>query len=221
MENQIDSRAWEKETNFEGPFKEGDEEPTYSICTDTSLPGEEDEERREQIMSASQLCTCGWQNQQPDCAHLRAGTALHAGTCIPLFDVGDRIVVESYTSLLPGEPWLETVVGTVLEIDDDSGVVKLSEEPHAGWRKRHFGYRKQPADRFYLAPASGSPFGCAARRRVAVGCDATEVNEKSGTDCIAEATAAGTNIKQNEKRPEDGINKKKRGRPKGSKNKQR
>ena len=78
---------------------------------------------------------------------------------MPLFSVGDRVVVDRRTNLLPGDPWLETIVGRVRSIDDESGAVSILDEegdprhPPCRW----FSLRDELTD-FRFAPARGNPF---------------------------------------------------------------
>jgi len=101
-----------------------------------------------------------WQSKRPPIEHLKDGIAvLGDGSSVVLFDVGDRIVVDTRTSLLKGLPWLETIVGRVRSIDDDTGMVSLYDEdsdfrsPRARWASFKDGLAC-----FKLAPAKGSPF---------------------------------------------------------------
>ena len=111
-----------------------------------------------------------WQARRPRIEHLspavvsQAGernpdTGLLASVILPLFDVGDRIVVDVRTTFLPSTPWLHTLVGKVRSIDDDTGVVSLYDEdsdprcPMVRWVSFKDGLHD-----FRLAPAKGNPF---------------------------------------------------------------
>lgn len=101
-----------------------------------------------------------WQAKRPVIEHLRTGVFVQAdGTILPLFDVGDRIVVDRRTTLLRGIPWLETIVGKVRTIDDESGLVTVWDEdgdPRSPpTRYTNF---KDPYHIFKLAPDRGNPF---------------------------------------------------------------
>lgn len=102
-----------------------------------------------------------WQSQRPPIGHLPE--AIHVPSDgsdpVPLFDVGDRIVVDCLTDLLDGLPWLQTVVGKVRSIDDTSGLVSVYDEstdarnPMVKWVSF-----KSNMFTLKLAPAHGNPF---------------------------------------------------------------
>ena len=101
-----------------------------------------------------------WQSRRPFTEHLLRGTTtLEDGSVLPLFDVGDRVVLDTRTRLLKGDPWLETVVGKVRSIDDDTGLVSLFDEesdprsPMIRW-----GSFREELQSFFLAPTKGNPF---------------------------------------------------------------
>jgi hypothetical protein len=102
-----------------------------------------------------------WQSKRPPIDHLR--DALHVdhqtGDIVPLFDVGDRIVVDRRTTLLKGVPWLETIVGKVRSIDDDTGLVTVYDED-SDPRNPPVRYTsfKDGLHTFKLAPERGNPF---------------------------------------------------------------
>jgi len=115
-----------------------------------------------------------WQARRPGIAHLKPAvisqpgelnpdTGLMAMLTLPLFDVGDRIVVDVRTDLLNGDPWLHTLVGKVRSIDDDTGVVSLYDEesdirnPMVRWVSY-----LNPLQDFRLAPPKGDPFAVSA-----------------------------------------------------------
>jgi len=102
-----------------------------------------------------------WQSHRPNVDHLRPGLLEDpsTGTGLPVFDVGDRLVVDVRTALLSGSPWLHTVVGRVLSIDDDTGVVSLEDEssdPRAP-TVRHVSMCDGLHD-FRVPPPKGDPF---------------------------------------------------------------
>lgn len=102
-----------------------------------------------------------WQSRRPPIDHLPDG--LHVdhvtGDIVPLFDVGDRVVVDRRTNLLKGIPWLETIVGKVRSIDDEKGLVQIYDEdsdprnPPVRYTSFLDGFHT-----FKLAPARGNPF---------------------------------------------------------------
>lgn len=101
-----------------------------------------------------------WQAKRPNIDHLKdAVHVMEDGSCLPLFDVGDRIVVDRRTKLLDGLPWLETIVGKVRSIDDDSGLVTIwdeeSDQRNPACRYTNF---KDNLHIFKLAPVKGNPF---------------------------------------------------------------
>jgi hypothetical protein len=102
-----------------------------------------------------------WQDKRPPIGHL--ADAIHVpndGTdAVPLFDMGDRIVVDCCTDLLRGLPWLQTIVGTVRSIDDTSGTVSLyDEDSDARNPMVRFVSFKSNLFTLKLAPAKGDPF---------------------------------------------------------------
>lgn len=128
-------------------------------------------------------------SRKPIIDHLKPGTVVSEGETYPIFNIGDRVVVERRSSLLPGSPWLDTQIFTIESIDDDSGVVRGRSEELL--RSGFFSF-KDALTIVKLAPARGNPFKAANIAR----------EEKK-----AEKKAA---LKPGEKV--------RRGRPKGSKN---
>lgn len=115
-----------------------------------------------------------WQSRRPRILHLKEAVTRIPGEggepdeLLPLFDVGDRIVVDRCTSLLRGDPWLETIVGRVRSIDDETGLVTMFDE--AGDPRmmlvRYTNFKDVLHD-FRLAPARGNPFTVSAVRQAA------------------------------------------------------
>jgi hypothetical protein len=98
--------------------------------------------------------------KRPSCDRLSPGVAtLDDGTRLPLFNTGDRVIVERMASCLAGHPWLDTVVGRVKSIDDETGHVVLEDEdsdprlPARCHRSFTSGLHV-----FWLAAAKGNPF---------------------------------------------------------------
>lgn len=117
------------------------------------------------------------------------------GSQIPLFEVGDRIVIERRAGdILRGAPWLDTQTYQVMHIDDETGNLRLwnKELCQHGWGN----YITGPArgDVYKLAPNTRASFNKKKRGR-----------PRKNPEKEVNAT------------PQDGE-KKKRGRPKGSKN---
>jgi hypothetical protein len=100
-----------------------------------------------------------WQARRPPISHLSAGIVEANGERLPLFDINSRIVVEHRAACLDGNPWLETLVGRVQSIDDDTGVVSfLDEDADEGkWVLRYASF-KAPTYDIRLAPNRGNPF---------------------------------------------------------------
>ncbi len=94
--------------------------------------------------------------KRPNIDHLLPGTAvLDSGEVIPLFEVGDRIVAERRASQLDGNPWLDTRVYIVRQIDDETGAVRCADEEMLHHAAISF---KDPLTRVCLCPPRGSPF---------------------------------------------------------------
>lgn len=111
---------------------------------------------------------------------------------VPLFNVGDRIIIERYASTLPGNPWLDTQTYRVEAIDDETGNLKLWNVEVSQWA---FG-------NFITGPANGDVY-------------------KLPEDCIQiiGKKSRGRPTKNKKRNIQGEPGKKKRGRPKGSKNK--
>ena len=135
--------------------------------------------------------------RKPAVDHLELGTAPVEGLgLIPLFNVGDRIVVERHTTHLRGTPWLDTRILTVLSIDDVTGHVRCN-DPEA--QQVCLVSFMSSTTRIFLCPRAGNPF-------------------KPGKHHVPTARVA----QENASGPLTGDNApKKRGRPKGSKNRSR
>jgi hypothetical protein len=142
---------------------------------------EETEEATAKVVAnmSGEAMRARWQARRPSIAHLKPAvvsqpgelnpaTGLMAMLTLPLFDVGDRIVVDVRTHFLTGDPWLHTLVGKVRSIDDDTGVVSLWDEesdircPMVRWVSF-----MDALCEFRLAPAKGDPFAVSAVRAAA------------------------------------------------------
>lgn len=128
-------------------------------------------------------------SRKPRIDHLKPGTVSVDGEVLPLFDVGERVVVERHSSLLPGNPWLDTQIFLVENINDDNGTVRGRHEELA--RTGFFGF-KDSFTIVKLAPKKGNPF------------KADNIARDEKKEAKKAALAPGEKIK--------------RGRPKGSKN---
>lgn len=185
-------------TYREKPISSGPVPPP--VPTPQATPDEEvDNEPLELIDEAEQDPTATPEQREqrrlsrkPRIDHLPDGVALlDDGTVLPLFDVGSRIVAERHTALLPGMPWLDTRVYRVRSIDDETGTVSCDDEElrhHAAIGFKH------PLTRIKLAPDRGNPFRAPRRPN------------------------AGAGQRSPDRQAEPAGDKKRRGRPKGSKN---
>lgn len=104
-----------------------DDEPRISSYESPSdVPGLSDEEREIAAATmdptAAQLARAA---RRPDISWLENAVVTVDGAVVPLFNVGDRIVIERYCHSLSGSPWLDTQTYVVVSIDDDSGDVRL------------------------------------------------------------------------------------------------
>ncbi len=155
-----------------------------------------------------------WQARRPPTSHLKHGLVWppgHSGA-VPLFDVGDRIVVEQRASFLDPRPdplcpdrtvrhpWLRTMVGRVTEIDDDTGLVRcIDEASDQRWPREFVASMSSGLCAFFLPPRSGNPFD------VSAVINAQRAAERAAREAADQAArAAGT--------------KRGRGRPPGAKN---
>jgi len=130
------------------PPPEPEEEPTVDaeVEDEPNEDGSLTPEQREQKRLA----------RKPNIDHLPDGTVmLDDGSILPLFDVGDRIVVERLASCLIGLPWLDTRVYLVQRINDDTGQVDCIDPEFHHYACVGF---KSPHQRFKLAPKKGNPF---------------------------------------------------------------
>lgn len=94
--------------------------------------------------------------RKPNIDHLPDGTVLmDNGEILPLFDVGDRIIVERLASCLFGLPWLDTRVYQVTKINDETGQVDCIDPEFHHYACVGF---KSPHQRFKLCPQKGNPF---------------------------------------------------------------
>lgn len=148
-------------------------------------------------------------NKRPDIAHLKDATRIdvETGITLALFKTGDRIVADRSTTHIKGAPWLDTRVYIVMSVDDVKGVIHCLDEEA---RHHCFIGLRDPYTKLKLAPAQGNPF------------NAKEVKkfEKKQLQLISQKrkNASGTSILSSE---DDFTNVKRKGRPKGTKNRPR
>jgi hypothetical protein len=172
------------------------------------LVGESSEnlEPEEQQISVSNLSSGAGEARRlarrPDTDHLKPGTvSTGEGEVLPLFNAGDRIVVERCCSFLSGNPWLDTYIYKVVSIDDETGAVKCLDEDTEHHSTVSF---KSKFQRVFLCPKTGNPF--------------TETAKKLAAKEEARAVAKKEGLPSRDETPAAPVGKKGRGRPKGTKN---
>lgn len=98
------------------------------------------------------------EGRKPNIDHLDDAIAvLEDGSVIPLFGVGDKLVIERRASILPGNPWLDTQTYTVTDIDDVTGDLKLMSDGYGHSAMSNFIKGLAAGYRFKLP--SGSAIG--------------------------------------------------------------
>lgn len=180
------------------------EQPTVGPVVEPEVNGDEDMNEASLDPDARRA---RWQSRRPRIDHLKPAVVSHPGELNPetglyahellcLFDVGDRIVVEVRTAHLRGTPWLNTIVGKVRTIDDETGLVTMYDEESDARNPmvRYVSFKDELHD-FRLAPAKGNPFNVILAKQA---------------ERAAKAAAAAADPNAPKKRG--------RGRPKGSKN---
>lgn len=129
-----------------------------------------------------------WQARKPVIEHLTEGIVKVPATddspeqLVPLFSEGERIVVECRSAFLNGSPWIYTLVGKVVSIDDESGEVRMfDEESDRAYPKTRLVSFHSDLFRFRLAPPRGNPFNVtlakAHERKLAAEVKAQEAGE--------------------------------------------
>lgn len=138
--------------------------------------------------------------RKPNIDHLEdALTTLDDGTLVPLFGVGDKIVIERRATILPGSPWLDTATYTVTDIDDVSGDLKLVSD----------GYGHSAMSNFVKGTAAGYRFKIPSGS--SIGKKRRGVKGRGRRKVAAPAPVSSPT-------PDTTLEKRGRGRPKGSKN---
>jgi len=56
----------------------------------------------------------------------------------PLFQPGERIIIEKRMTLLPGRPWMNTTTFLVDEVNQEEGLLKLWNEGLEQWDRSHY-----------------------------------------------------------------------------------
>lgn len=97
--------------------------------------------------------------RKPDISRLHPAVEEVDGELLPLFAVGDRIVIERHAHSLPGSPWLDTQTYVVQDIDDETGVLRL-------WNT---GQNQFAMGNFITGPARGDDYRLAGDRRNPIG----------------------------------------------------
>lgn len=130
--------------------------------------------------------------RKPDISHLKPALVVVDGAPLPLFNIGDKIVIERYASVLAARPWLDTLTYTVESIDDETGVVGLWNED----------LKQHALGNYITGPKKGDVY-CLAIAKETIG------KKKRGRPRVRPLPPEG------EPKP---VRKGKRGRPPGSKN---
>lgn len=98
--------------------------------------------------------------KKPSIDHLVDAVAtLEDGSLIFIPDVRERVIIERTASMLSNRPWLDTRIYTVLQIDDETGNLKLWDDEFRQFAYSNFitGTRDH-GYRFRLLPPKGNPF---------------------------------------------------------------
>lgn len=145
-------------------------------------------------------------SKRPDISHLKDATDIdpETGSLLVLFKTGDRIVADRRAPMLKGAPWLDTRVYIVHSIDEASGVIRCIDEV-----ARHHAYigLRDPFTKLKLAPKMGNPFNAK---------EVKKMEKKLAEVKRTTVGASGTAVMSVET-----TTPKKRGRPKGTKNRSR
>jgi hypothetical protein len=138
------------------------------------------------------------ESRKPDISWLEDAVAtLEDGTVVPLFNVGDSIVIEQYATLLKNRPWLDTQTYIVRSIDDETGIIKL-------WNPV---LEQQAMNNFITGPKDGGCVFKLAPSRGSIG------SKKRGRSSLVRKNHPDVKAE-----PETTDKPKRRGRPKGTKN---
>jgi len=137
--------------------------------------------------------------RRPDISRLEDAVTVHDdGKIVPLFQAGARIVIERYSLTIPGKPWLDTQTYEVQSVDPVSGVLQL-------WNAD---LRQAAMSNFILGTQNGFIFKLASLRGNSVG-KRQRGRPRKNTEKVATIVKA---------EPQADGEKKRRGRPKGIKN---
>jgi len=94
-------------------------------------------------------------SRKPDTDWLEPALATHEGVTVPLFNTGDRIVIERYCHQLAGSPWLDTQTYQVDSIDDETGDLCLWNPDLLQRAMGNFLTGPSRGDKYLLAPVKG------------------------------------------------------------------
>lgn len=122
---------------------------------------------------------------------------LSDGTPVFVPEIGERVIIERYTSLLPGRPWLDTKLYLIRDVDQETGHLSLWDEETQHWVVSNFADGLQSGYRFKLPPDHGRGIPKKKHRRT------KEERRQAKEDSWAQMATK---------------KKSRRGRPKGSKN---
>ena len=125
----------------------------------------------------------------------------HMGRMTFLVKPGDKVIVERFATILPGRPWLDTKTYTVQSIDEASGDLKLWDDELTRFAQTNF-IKGSAAGYRFCQPVKGVRVSHAKKR-----------GRPRKIVVPSVASPSKSNLEQQPEEP------KKRGRPKGSKNK--
>ena len=134
----------------------------------SQLVSEPSEDESFELASLSPLARAELHSRnRPSVDHLEPATGVDpsTGEVLPLFQVGDRVVVERCSELLESKMWLDTDVYVVTSIDYDAHTFRAVGEGPFCSRQSSFGY-DHPGSRVLLCEKKGDPFSESYRARV-------------------------------------------------------
>jgi len=94
--------------------------------------------------------------RKPDISWLEDGTVVTDEGRLPLFAIGDKIVIERYCSMLEGSPWLDTKTYEVTGIDDETGNLQLWNPDLKQHAMSNFKFGLDKGQVIKLAPEKGN-----------------------------------------------------------------
>ena len=146
--------------------------------------------------------------RKPKISHLEPATVTAGDEVLPLFGIGDRIVIERYAHGLPMKPWLDTQTYLVDDIDDESGDLRLWNADLMQHAMGNFRTGPQRGDVYKLFPKEKGSLVIGKRKRGRPKRDRSA--DPKSTSTAANSSSVPANLQPGQKR--------KRGRPAGSKN---